>query len=249
MPMMKKLSVLFVFFLFSCDELKHIAQQVETSRPLTQQEVVNGLKQALTIGTDSAARRLARVDGYYRDALVRIALPPEAQVITNNLSMLPGGERLVEDVVLRINRAAEDAANDVTPIFVQAITNMTIRDGFDILRGEKDAATQYLRAQTFDALFALYQPRIRQSVEKPLVGNVSTSDAWNSLTGKWNSVANSLAGRVAGLQPVTTDLESYLTTQALNGLFLKLAIEEEKIRTEPAARVTELLRRVFAEGS
>lgn len=246
---MKQLSVIFIFILFSCDELKHIAQQVETTRPLTQQEVVNGLKQALTIGADSASGRLAAVDGYYRDAMVRIALPPEALVITEHLSMLPGGERLVEDVVLRINRAAEDAARDVSPIFARAITNMTIRDGFEILRGEKDAATLYLRQQTYEELFSLYQPRIRQSVERPLVGNVSTSDAWNSLITNWNQVANSVAGRVAGLQPVTTDLESYLTAQALNGLFMKLAIEEEKIRTEPAARVTELLRRVFGEGS
>lgn len=245
---MKQLSVIFIFILFSCDELKHIAQQVETTRPLTQQEVVNGLKQALTIGADSASGRLAAVDGYYRDAMVRIALPPEALVITEHLSMLPGGERLVEDVVLRINRAAEDAARDVSPIFARAITNMTIRDGFEILRGEKDAATLYLRQQTYEELFSLYQPRIRQSVERPLVGNVSTSDAWNSLITNWNQVANSVAGRVAGLQPVTTDLESYLTAQALNGLFMKLAIEEEKIRTEPAARVTELLRRVFGES-
>ncbi len=245
---MKKLSVIFIFFLFSCDELKHIAQQVETTRPLTQQEVVNGLKQALTIGADSASGRLAAVDGYYRDAMVRIALPPEAQVITEHLSMLPGGDRLVDDVVLRINRAAEDAARDVAPIFARAITNMTIRDGFEILRGDKDAATLYLRQQTYEDLFSLYQPRIRQSVEKPLVGNMSTKEAWSSLTMNWNNLANSVAGRVAGLQPVNTDLESYLTAQALNGLFMKLAIEEEKIRTEPAARVTELLRRVFGEG-
>ncbi len=228
-----------------CDELRHIAQQADTGRPLTQHEVISGLKQALVIGSEAAASRLSTEGGYYLDALVRIALPPEAQTIVNNISMLPGGEKLVEDLILRINRAAEDAAKEAAPIFANAITNMSIQDGFNILRGEKDAATQYLSAHTYGALFSLYQPKIKQSVDKALVGNVSTTEAWNALTGRWNTLAGSVAGRIAGLQPVETDLESYLTSQALDGLFMKLAVEEEKIRVDPAARVTELLRRVF----
>jgi hypothetical protein len=244
---MKKLIfiVMILIGLAGCDELRHIAQQADTSRPLTQQEVISGLKQALTIGSEAAASNLSATDGYYRDALVRISLPPEAQVITNNLSMLPGGDKLVEDVVLRINRAAEDAAKEAAPIFARAVTNMSIRDGFEILRGENNAATQYLRSQTYDALFNLYQPKIKESIDKILVGNISTSQAWNTLTGRWNELAGSVAGRIANLQPVDTDLETYLTSRALDGLFIKLAVEEEKIRTEPAARVTELLRRVF----
>jgi hypothetical protein len=176
---------------------------------------------------------------------VRIAMPPEAQTIINNISMLPGGEKLVEDLILRINRAAEDAAREAAPIFATAVTNMTIQDGFNILRGENNAATQYLRVQTYNALFNLYQPKIKQSVDKALVGNISTSEAWNTLTGRWNTLASSMAGRIAGLQPVEVELESYLTSRALDGLFMKLAIEEDKIRTDPVARVTELLRRVF----
>ena len=237
-----------IILIGGCAELERLAGQMDTSRPLTQQEVINGLKQALVIGADSAASRLGALDGYYRDQLVRINLPPEAQVIVDNISMLPGGERLVEDVVLRINRAAEDAAREVAPIFARAITGMTIQDGFAILRGEKDAATQYLWSATYNDLAALYQPRIKQSVDKAIVGNVSTSDAWNTLTGEWNNLARSLAGRIAGLQPVEVELESYLTARALDGLFLKLAVEEEKIRTDPVARVTELLRRVFGQG-
>jgi len=234
-----------IVFFSGCDELRHLVEQAPGSRPLTQEEVVRGLKEALRVGTDSASLRLAALNGYYGDALVRILLPPEAEVITRNLSMLPGGDRLVEDVVLRINRAAEDAARDVAPIFARAITSMTIADGFAILRGEKDAATQYLHGRTYRDLFGLYQPKIGESVRKPLVGNVSTAEAWNTLTSRWNEVANTMAGRLANLQPVHVDLESYLTGKALDGLFLKLAIEEEKIRTDPVARVTDLLRRVF----
>jgi hypothetical protein len=244
--MKRLISIALMLVVFAgCDELRYIAQQTETARPLTQQEVISGLKQALVIGSEAAALRLSKEGGYYLDNAVRIAMPPEAQPIINNISMLPGGEKLVEDLILRINRAAEDAAREAAPIFANAVTNMTIQDGFNILRGENNAATQYLRVQTYEALFNLYQPKIKQSVDKALVGDISTNEAWNALTGRWNTLAASVAGRIAGLQPVEVELESYLTSRALDGLFMKLAIEEDKIRTEPAARVTELLRRVF----
>jgi hypothetical protein len=246
--MLKKTLPLLLLFIFAaCAELQKIADRVETPRPLTNQEVINGLREALIIGSDSAAGRLSAVNGYYRDELVRILLPPEAAIITNNLSLLPGGEKLVEDVILRINRAAEDAAREAAPVFARAVNNMTIQDGFAILRGENDAATQYLKAQTFDDLFNLYQPRIKNSIEKPLVGNISTQESWNTLTGQWNRLARSAAGRIADLQPVETDLAGYLTGQALDGLFLKLAQEELRIRTDPVARVTDLLKRVFGQ--
>lgn len=243
----KTLPCLLLFIFTACAELQQIADRMETSRPLTNQEVINGLREALVIGSDSASGRLSAVDGYYRDELVRILLPPEAEIITNNLSLLPGGEKLVEDVILRINRAAEDAAREAAPVFARAVNNMTIQDGFAILRGENDAATQYLKAQTFDDLFNLYQPRIKNSIEKPLAGNISTLESWNALTEQWNRLARSAAGRIADLQPVETDLAGYLTRQALDGLFLKLAQEELRIRTDPVARVTDLLKRVFGQ--
>ncbi len=246
--MMKKLLPLaFLFFLTGCAELRQIAEQMESPGPLSNQEVINGLKQALTIGADSAATQLSSVNGYYRDELVRIVLPPEAQVITDNLSLLPGGEKMVEDIILRINRAAEDAAREAAPVFARAVTGMTIHDGFAILRGEKDAATQYLRSRTWNELYNLYQPRIQSSIDKPIAGNISTGESWNTLTGQWNRLANSTVGRLSDLEPVDTQLDRYLTERALDGLFLKLAQEEEKIRTNPAARVTELLRRVFGQ--
>ncbi len=247
--MIKKILPFILIFIFSgCAELQQIARDIETPRPLTNQEVINGLRQALVIGSDSASKRLAEVDGYYRDELVRILLPPEAEIITRNLSLLPGGEKLIEDVILRINRAAEDAAREAAPVFARAVTNMTIQDGFDILRGENDAATKYLRSRTFDELFSLYQPKIQNSLDRPLIGNVSASDSWNTLTSQWNRLAGSAVGRISDLKTVDTQLDRHLTNQALDGLFLKLAVEEEKIRTNPAARVTDLLRRVFGQG-
>ena len=177
--------------------------------------------------------------------MIKILLPPEARVITENLSRIPGGERLVEDVVMRINRAAEDAAKEALPIFVSAVTSMTINDGLAILKGHETAATDYLRTNTYNQLFALYQPKIKTSTDKKLIGNISTTESWNKLTTEWNKIANSMAGRLAGFKPVNVQLDQYLTGKALDGLFLKVGQEEKKIRTDPVARVTELLKRVF----
>ncbi len=238
---------LLALMIAGCAELRQIAGQFESPRPLTNQEVVDGLKQALTIGADSAASRLAATDGYYRDQAVRILLPPEAEIITDNLSLIPGGDKLVEDLILRINRAAENAAREAAPVFASAVRNMTIQDGFAILRGENDAATTYLRSATWDELYGLYQPRIRTSIDRPVAGNMSASESWDVLTGQWNRLASSAVGRMSDLQTVDTQLDRYLTERALDGLFLKLAEQEEIIRTNPAARVTDLLRRVFGQ--
>ena len=122
---------------------------------------------------------------------------------------------------------------------------MTIQDGFTILRGEKDAATQYLKKSTYDQLLNLYKPKINNSLDKKFVAEISANQTWETLTTQWNKVANSVVGQVAGFEAVDIKLDTYLTQKALDGLFLKLANEEEKIRTDPLARVTNLLKRVF----
>ncbi|MCE4565786.1 DUF4197 domain-containing protein [Maribellus sp. CM-23] len=242
----KKLLPLLLILLTGCAELTQLAQQtLDANAPLTQNEIVAGLKEALVTGTNKSAQLLGKTDGYYKDELVKIMLPPEADVIVDNLNKIPGGDKLVQDVLLTINRAAEDAAKEAAPIFVNSIKSMTISDAVGILKGQNNAATQYLHKTTYDQLFALYQPKIKSSVEKELVGGISTKESWDSLTGKWNTVANSVAGKIAGLKPVNTQLEDYLTAKALDGLFLKIADEEKQIRQDPAARVTNLLKRVF----
>ncbi len=238
-----------MFVLFSCAELEQFARQtLEDDKPLTQTEIISGLKEALIVGTNKSADILGVTDGYYKDELVKILLPPEADVIVNNIGRVPGGQQLLDDVLLRINRAAEDAVSEAKPIFVNSIKSMTINDAVGILRGENNAATMYLHRTTYDGLYNLYQPKIQQSLDKKLVGNVSTSQSWNTLTSKWNEVANSLVGQIAGLKPVETKLDEHLTGKALDGLFLKIEDEEELIRKDPAARVTALLKRVFGSA-
>ncbi|HNQ37085.1 MAG TPA: DUF4197 domain-containing protein [Prolixibacteraceae bacterium] len=247
---MKKLTTKWMILVLAvsltgCVELQQIMGTMMAGQPLTTTEIIAGLKQALTIGADSSLKRISKTDGYYRDELIKILLPPEAKTITDNLARIPGGEKLVEDVVLRINRAAEDAAREALPIFASAVTGMTIQDGLAILKGHPTAATDYLRSNTYDQLFALYQPKIKNSIDKKLIGNISTAESWNKLTTEWNKIANSLVGQMAGFKPVNVQLDSYLTGKALDGLFLKVGEEEKKIRTDPVARVTELLKRVF----
>jgi len=233
-----------IMILTACAELMQVLQTVGNV-PLTEAEVISGLKEALTTGARNAAERLARENGYYGDDLIKILLPDEAKVIVDNISRIPGGDKLVEDVIIRINRAAEDAAKEVAPIFVNSITQMTVKDAFGILNGADNAATNYLRNTSYNELYALYLPKIKVSTEKKIVGNISTKDSWNTLTAKWNSIANSIAGRLANLKPVNTDLDDFLTTKALSGIFMKVEGEELKIRKEVSARVTPLLQRVF----
>jgi len=246
---MKKLRILpvaLLFLLAGCAELNQLAQQtLNENRPLTTSEIVAGLKEALIVGTDKSVDILGVTNGYYKDEMVKILLPPEANVIVNNLNKIPGGNQLVEDVLLRINRAAEDAAKEAKPIFVNSIKSMTITDAVTILRGDDNAATNYLRKTTYNQLFDLYRPKIKVSVDKKLVGNISTGESWDLLTGKWNTVANSTIGQIAGFKPVNISLDDYLTRKALDGLFLKIGQEEKRIRENPAARVNDLLKRVF----
>lgn len=240
------LPIIFILLFTSCAELMQITQTVSSSdQPLTSTEISGGLKEALLVGINNSSNILGATDGYYKDDLVKILLPPEADVIVKNISKIPGGNELLEDVLLKINRAAEDAVKDATPIFVNSIKSMTITDAIGILQGEENAATQYLHQSTYDQLFELYKPKIEASVERKLVGNVSTGQSWDALTSKWNEVAKSFVGQIAGFKPVEVDLDEYLTNKALDGLFLKISDEEQKIRKDPLARANDLLKRVF----
>lgn len=237
-------SAILILLLSGCAELMKVLQTV-SNVPLTEAEVISGLKEALTTGAKNAAERLARENGYYGDDLIKILLPDEAKIIVENISRIPGGDKLVEDVIIRINRAAEDAAKEVAPIFIGSVTQMTIKDAFGILNGADNAATSYLRNTTYSELYGLYKPKIQASTEKKIIGNISTKESWNTLVSKWNSVANSIPGRLANLKPVNTDLDDFLTNKALSGMFLKVEAEELKIRKDISARVTPVLQRVF----
>lgn len=251
------LLMLTVIAFSSCNELQQVvnaygATNNETtqenksdSKPLTTTEVDSGLKQALKIGAKKAVEILATKDGFYKDELVKIMLPEQAQSIVKNIKLIPGGDKLVEKVVVRLNRAAEDAVTQAAPIFSSAITEMTITDAFNILKGGNNAATQYLKDKTASKLKALFLPKVTASLNKKLVGNISTNESWKLLTSNYNKIANGIAGQLANLEPVNTNLDEYVTDKALDALFLKVANEEAQIRKNPAKRVTDLLKRVF----
>ena len=235
-----------LFFLNSCAELTQIAQSaVSQNLPLTNTEIVAGLKEALIVGTDSTVAHLSAIDGYLKDQAIKILLPPEAQTITKNLSKLPGGAKLVDDVIIRINRAAEDAAKGAKPIFVNSVKEMTFTDALSILKGPDNAATQYFKQKTSVQLGELYRPKIRESLNKNLVAGISTQQSWNELTTQWNKLANSAVGKIGGLKPVDVKLEDYILQRALDGMFLKIEAREKDIRTNANTRVTALLKRVF----
>ena len=244
---MRSFSLIFIASILlnaGCAEVMNVIQTPGTL-PLTEEDVVSGLKEALITGSKNSSALLGAENGYFGDAAVKILLPEEARVIVDNISKIPGGDKLVQDVILSINRAAEDAAREAAPIFANSIRQMTIRDAFKILNGADNAATEYFRATTYNELYALYKPKIVASTEKKIVGSVSTRELWETLTGKWNTLAGSVAGKLASLKPVNTDLNDYLTKKALDGLFSKIEIEELKIRKDVSARVTPLLKRVF----
>ncbi|MCU4164588.1 DUF4197 domain-containing protein [Carboxylicivirga caseinilyticus] len=243
---MKKIYILLLSIAFTaCAELTQIVQNLPLDIPLTEEEVANGLKEALRVGTDSASARLGVTNGYYGDELVKIMLPEEANIIVKNISKIPGGDKMIEDVIKSINRSAEDAAKEAGTVFWGAVKKMTIQDAFTILKGDTDAATQYLKANTYQELFKLYNPKIQSSLDKEIAAGISTNESWETLTSKWNKIADNPLGQMAGLKAVNVDLDHYLTEKALNGLFIKIAEEEKNIRQDPAARVNDILKRVF----
>jgi len=244
------LIALFLLILNSCAELTQVAQTMASQNmPLTGTDIVNGLKEALIVGTDSSVTHLSAVDGYLKDLTIKILLPPEARTITDNLSKLPGGSKLVNDVIIRINRAAEDAAKGAKPIFVNSVREMTFTDALQILKGADNAATLYFEQKTSQQLGELYRPKIRESLNKNLVAGISTQQSWNELTKNWNQIAGSAIGKMTGMKVVEVKLEDYILQQALKGMFLKIAEREKDIRTNANARVTTLLKRVFGSGN
>jgi hypothetical protein len=238
-----------LLFFSSCDVLMEILNSAGGTTALTQSEIVEGLKKALVIGAETSSKTLNATDGYFRDKVVKILLPPEANVIVENLSKVPGlGQKTIDDVVLKINRAAEDAAIEAKPIFIDAITTMTVTDGMNILQGksthktgfDSTAATMYLKDKTYSKLVASFSPKINASLDKKIVGNVSTVSAWTSMTGIYNKVAPFI-----GKPKVTTDLGAYVTKKALDGLFYKVGLEEKKIRKDPFKYASDIIKKVF----
>ncbi len=202
--------------------------------PLDEATVARGLREALRVGSERAIERVGRVDGFLANELIRIRLPEELQNMADALRKI-GFRRQVDELETAMNRAAEQAAGEALDVFVAAIADMTIADAFAVLRGGDTAATDYLRGRTIGKLRQRFEPIIASKMEK--VGLYRT---YNRLADVYNDLP--FARRPA------VDLESYLTERALDGLFTTLAEEETRIREDPVARTTELLRKVFSRA-
>lgn len=233
---MKKLNVSLAIILLS------ITGIATAQLGLTNDEIVKALKDALNIGADKAVSMLNKTDGYYADAAVKILLPAEAKNIYTNINRVPGGKAMLDKAVVAINRAAEDAAKEAKPIFVNAIKTITITDGINIVKGADNSATMYLQQKTYAPLTSVYSTKINTSLSKPLVGAVSANMAYDNLVKAYNTA--SLNGRLFA-RIKTGTLAQHVTQKALDGVFLKIADEEKKIRKDPMSRVTDLLKKVF----
>jgi len=214
---------------------------------LSEAEIIDGLKEALKVGTDTSATTLNKTDGYYADLTVKILLPTQADQVMEMKDDILGLAPMVEDVILKINRSAEDAAIEARPIFKDAITSIGISEGRDILFGSDYAATLYLRNNTYNALFSIYLPKMSASLNKEIVSGVSAQSAWTDLTTFWNNYATTVAGQMLGMNEVNVALDTFVTQKGLDGLFLKVAEEEKDIRNDPMARVSDILQKVFGE--
>ena len=235
--MHRRVFLLLVPFLLQACTSQQINQTLNTvlNGGLTTQDIASGLKEALRIGAQEGAEELSRAGGYYDDLAYRILLPEEAQRVTERLQAVPGFSDLEAVILKKINQGAEDAATKAAPIFVDAIRQMSIQDAVGILRGDKNAATEYLRRTTSQALTAEFAPVINNSLDKYDANKV------------WLDAATAYNNFPLTRTKVSTDLGAYVTQQALDGLFKKVALKEADIRENVAARTTELLRRVFAQ--
>ncbi|MEL3907858.1 MAG: DUF4197 domain-containing protein [Treponemataceae bacterium] len=252
---MKKLFQYFFIFVFvfgftSCETLQALLGG--ESDGITNEEAIYAFKTSMNIGASFAANSLGQKDGFFGNELLKILLPEEADILLENLVKIPGGQKLVDDVILRINRSAETAAKDVAPIFAQAIREMTVMDGLEIVFGEKNAGTNYLREKTYEKLVNLFAPKMQECLNSPLVLGVSANKAWEKLLFAYNTVAApfnqtaKLFGKPEPMPAIVADLGQYTTQKALDGLFSKVESEETKIRDVPMSYEYEIIQKVFS---
>lgn len=202
------------------------------SSSLSSDDIVAGLKQALSLGAQKSADRLSAVNGFLDDKAVKILLPDQAQKAEKTLRSLGMG-KLVDDAITSMNHAAEDASKSAAPIFLNAIKNMNVTDGLSILRGSDTAATAYLRKSATPGLTKVYTPVIDSALEK-----TGATKYWKDVFETYNKLPTTF-------NKVNPDLSAYVTQKAINGIFYYVAQEEIKIRKDPAAQVTDLLKQVF----
>ncbi|PKV52374.1 uncharacterized protein DUF4197 [Aquimarina sp. MAR_2010_214] len=228
--------ILAIFLLSSCAELQQVVNNLPQTTTggfgLSNVDISNGLRQALDNGIDKQVTKLTQKDGFYRNQLVKILLPQELRKVDKTLRDV-GLSKLADEGLKAINRAAEDAVKEATPIFVGAVKQITFNDAKQILLGNDRAATQYLENKTRSQLYQKFNPVINKSFSK-----VGADKIWSNIIRKYNAIPLT--------NNVNPDLTDYVTGEALKGVYAMIAVEEKEIRTKLSSRTTDLLRRVFA---
>lgn len=229
---MKRLSIILCAFLcFSCAELQDFAGNLPSGE-LSQNQIANGLKEALDNGIDKQVTKLTKTDGFYRNELVKILLPAELQKVESGLRSI-GLDNLADEGIKALNRAAEDAVSRSTPIFVSAVKEMTFTDAKSILMGDDKSATAYLENKTKSKLYDEFNPVIENSFSR-----VGADQIWSNLINRYN--------KIPFAEKVNPDLTDYVTEQALLGVYTMIGEEEKDIRNNISARTSTLLQQVFA---
>lgn len=232
--MKKIIAFLFVITLVSCDTLQTVVNNLPNagSAVLSNDAIGNGLREALDKGITKQVSKLTSKDGFYKNELVKILLPEELQKVDNTLRKVGLGS-LADEGIKVLNRAAEDAVSEATPIFVSAVKDLSFTDVKNILLGQDNAATTYLEGKTQTALYDKFNPVIKNSFSE-----VGADQIWSNLITKYNALPLT--------SDVNPDLTDYVTQQALQGVYKMIAVEEKDIRTNTASRTTDLLKSVFA---
>lgn len=231
--MIKRIIILIVAVQFvGCAELQKVVNNLPNGGALSQQQIGNGLRQALDNGIQNQVTKLTAKDGFYKNKLVKILLPEELQAVDKGLRKIGLGN-LADEGIKVLNRAAEDAVKTATPIFVNAVKEITFNDAKNILLGDQNAATSYLKSKTSENLYQSFSPVIDNSFSK-----VGADKVWSNLITKYNSIPF--------VKKVNPDLTQYVTQEALKGVFTMIEVEEKGIREKVGLRNTALLKQVFA---
>ena len=201
-----------------------------TSKP-SNEEIISGLREALEIGSKNAVSGASALNGFYKNPSIKIPFPKDCEVIEKKVRKLGLGKQ-ADDFILNINRAAEEASKEAAPIFINAIKGMTLTDGVSILKGKDNAATEYLKSKTSNDLTEKFSPIVKNAIEK-----VAVTKYWEPIIKKYN--------KIPGVEKKNPDLDKYILEKTLSGLFFLIEKEEAKIRKDPAARITDLLKKVF----
>ena len=232
--MLKKIFILFILSIFSTEaQIENIINNLTTKKQqtLSEEEISNGIKEALNIGVVKSCEKASNVDGFLKNDLIKIKFPEEAKKVKKSLVKI-GLKGQVNDFITSMNRAAEEASKEASEILLHAIKKMSIKDAVNILKGDDDSATNYLHQESNEEFRAIFRPIIQKSIS-----NNKVATNWKKIMTAYNSIPMT--------KKINPDINSYILEKTIEGIFTLIAQEEKKIRENPEKRVTDLLQKVF----